>query len=133
MATNNKFCITNKQQTMAAGAIIGEIALKAKQDYDKAGERAMNHIEKAYKQQTEERQSNSGWTGGGDASHAQPQQQAPVVVNIKKDKGEGEDEKAAEEAKPHTAGEVNTGDDVVGDKTGAGSWLEDVLNTVGTK
>ena len=132
--------------------MIAQIALKAKQDYDKTGERAMNHIEKAYKQQTEERQSNSGWTGNGGASHAQPQQQAPVVINMKKDK-EDEDEKNEEETKPHTAGEGNSegvnendqqsggvienlvggngGNDVSG-KTG-GSWIEDVLNTVGTK
>ena len=123
---------------MAIGAMIAEIALKAKQEYDKTGERAMNHIEKAFKQQTEERQSNSGWTGSGGTAHAQP--------HMKKDKDE--DEKAEEKAKEpintdeagggkggvveQLTGAAGGGDGDTNGKTG-GSWLEDVLNTVGNK
>ena len=127
---------------MAAGAMIAQIALKAKQDYDKTGERAMSHIEKAYQQQTEERNSNNHWTGD-DNSQARPQQQAPVVVNVKKDKDKDEDEKADEKAKESasTGDNAQEGNDggIVEKLTGGaggnssgsgGSWIDEVFNMV---
>lgn len=118
--------------------MIASIIMKAKEMDDKAGERAMNHIEKAFAQQTDERQANSGWTGSSAGSKAHPAKSQPVVVSIKKDDNEKQEEEKKSNDVESVVGNIigektkNVGNDGASGSEG-GSWINDVFNMIHKK
>lgn len=118
--------------------MIAEIALKAKQDYDKTGDKAMDRLSEGYRQQTEGRAANRNWTGAGSPPAQQRTEPAAAKPEPKKKAGEAEEENT--EGKGGLPGVQLPGSSGSGSEAGAESgdaggksgvsWIDEIFNTV---